>query len=437
MSLDEVLSLFPVTASVSPDGRLFIAGHDVEQLARQYGTPLYVYDAETVRYQISSLQNHLKKLYSGDAAITYAVKAYFSLEFARRLQALNVGADVVSLGEMMVAHQAGFSPNCIHMHGNNKTETELRAAINWGIQAIVVDSLDELSFLETIAAEMGKRTRIWLRITPDLRVNTHPHIETSTSDSKFGLHMQNGQASDAIRRALASPWLELVGLHTHLGSQLFDPEPYRRAIEMLFELAESERFIPEEVSPGGGWGVRYVPSDAQDDCRRWVATVAEAVEENCRRLGWPLPKLILEPGRWIVARSGTAIYRAGNQKKTVSNSYIIAVDGGMADNPRTALYQAQYTAKVVQRFSASAENNVRIVGKYCESGDVLIPDVQLPEVHRGDLIAIPVSGAYQLSMSSNYNLADRPAVLWLEKGKVEILQQREIPQDAGWWSSPR
>lgn len=429
------ISLFPVSARIHSNGHLTIANHDLEKLAQEYGTPLYLYDGETIIHQINSLFISLKSYYPGDSAITYAAKAYFSSGIAKKMVKLNIGADVVSLGEIKIAHQAGFSAHHIHLHGNNKTKQELQAALDWGIQAIVVDNLDELEYLAQLAEKKKMIARVWLRITPDLRVNTHPHIETSTPDSKFGLHIQNNQASQAVIFAKNNKWIDLVGLHTHLGSQLTDPTPYAQAIDMLYELAEKENFIPQELSPGGGWGVRYLPEDPSDDCNTWVKTVSEAVQKHCERLNWPLPRLILEPGRWVVARAGVALYRVGSQKITVNEDHIVAIDGGMSDNPRPALYQARYTARIVHKAGASPKNLVRIVGKFCESGDILIPQVLLPDVQRGDLLAVPAAGAYQLSMASNYNLASRPTVLWLENNKVEILQKRENPEGNTWWNS--
>lgn len=433
MTASNDLSLFPVTAAIEPGGELSIAGHRLSELAEEYGTPYYLYDGATVRAQVDRLKSLFHQYYPAEAMIAYASKAYFSFSMAQKMAELGIGADVVSLGEIRVAQQAGFPAEVIHLHGNNKSQAELQAALAWGIQAIVVDSLDELEFLEGLSREAGKRARIWLRITPDLNVNTHPHIETSHSDSKFGLHIENGDAGQAIRQAVTSPWLELVGLHAHLGSQIFAAEPYRLAIERLFALAEAERFIPKEISPGGGWGVRYTDADPADDAEPWVKTVSQTVTAECRRLGWPLPRLVLEPGRWLVARAGVALYRVGAQKRTPNGSHIVAIDGGLADNPRVALYQAQYTARVVQRAGAKPEEKVRVVGKFCESGDVLIPEIILPPVRRGDLLATPASGAYQLSMSSNYNFAARPPVLWLEEGRVEVMQCCEQPDQPGWW----
>lgn len=426
------LSLFPVTAEINSLGHLTLAGHDLADLAKTYGTPLYLYDGVTVREQLDQLNSLIKACYPGDATIAYASKAYFSLAFAAKLAALGAGSDVVSLGEIHVAQKAGFPAEVIHLHGNNKTEAELRAALEWNIQAIVVDSLDELAFLETLAAEQKHPARIWLRITPGLNVNTHPHIVTAHSDSKFGLHIQNGEAAEAIRRALASPWFKLAGLHTHLGSQIFDAEPYRQAISALCEVAAANDYIPAEISPGGGWGVRYTDADSSDDADLWVRTVADALQEACSRYKWPLPRLVLEPGRWLVARAGVAVYTVGAQKTTPGGTHIVAVDGGLADNPRVALYNAHYTARVVQRAGADPTEKVRVVGKFCETGDVLIPETHLPPVKRGDLLATPVSGAYQLSMASNYNYAARPTALWLEEGSLEVMQTREQPDQPGW-----
>jgi diaminopimelate decarboxylase len=334
--------------------------------------------------------------------VAYAAKAYFSEGIARKIAGLGLGIDVVSLGELKIALKSGFSAASIHLHGNNKSLSELEAAIDCNIQAIVVDSLDELYFLADLAEKKSVAARIWLRINPIINVHTHAHIDTAGANSKFGLPIEDGQAGAAISFAQASRWLNLVGLHAHLGSQLFDPEMYRQAVHKLYRLAESANFTPLEFSPGGGWGVRYTDQDAKDGYETWVKAVSQAVQSECARLGWDLPCLILEPGRSLVTRAGVAVYQVGAQKITASGLHIISVDGGLADNPRHALYQAQYSALVVDQPTANPIGEVRVVGKYCESGDVLIPNIALPEVVRGDLIAIPTSGAYQLSMSSNY-----------------------------------
>ena len=369
-----------------------------------HGTPLYLFDAETVRGQVTGLQRLLAAHYPGPAAVAYAAKAYFSAGFAARLAGMGVELDVVSLGELNAARRAGFPAHAIHQHGNNKSTVELQAALEWGIRAIVVDNLDELAELEQLAAAHGRPARIWAGITPDLDVRTHPHIATGSADSKFGLHLKNGQAAEAMRRARASRWLEPVGLHFHLGSQLADPAPYREAVERVLALAESGGLPLEEFSPGGGWGVRYCEADTPDDPAPWIETVCEAVTAGCERCGWRLPRLVIEPGRALVARAGVAVYTVGTQKETAGGLRVVAVDGGMADNPRPALYGARYTACPVRNPLAKGERQVRLAGRFCESGDVLIPELALPDVHRGERLAIPVAGAYQLALASNYNL---------------------------------
>ena len=431
--------LLPISANVSPQGVLTIANQDLERLAEQYGTPLYLYDDATIHQQVNTLQSLLKQAYPGQSLVAYAAKAYFSEGISRKLAAMGLGIDVVSLGELELALRGGFAPGVLHLHGNNKSEEELAAALEIHAQAIVVDSLDELRLLESLAARRGKnKARIWLRVTPTVQGHTHAHIDTSGANSKFGLHIENGQAAEAIRYARASAWLDLVGLHTHLGSQFFEPEIYSEAVHQLYQLAHSENFQPQEFSPGGGWGVRYTSADPEDDYAPWLQAVCGVVVAECAHLSWSLPRLILEPGRSLVGRAGVALYRVGAQKTTPSGLRIVAVDGGLADNPRHALYQARYTALAVKQANASAAgaSAARLVGKFCESGDVLIPAVDLPRVERGDLIAVPVAGAYQLSMASNYNLAPRPAVLWLDENGVELLQKREVPSESGWWRLP-
>lgn len=428
------LDLFPVSAAVSPlTGRLEIAGYDLNALAQRWGTPLYLYDAATIRSQVGELLRRMAAAYPGPSLAAYAAKAYFSPGFARRLQPLGLGVDVVSLGELETARRAGFDPALVHLHGNNKSAEELEAALSWGVQAIVVDSLEELEFLEGLSARFGLTGRIWLRVNPGIGVHTHAYRQTGHDASKFGLPVEGGQAAEGIRRAMGSQRLHLTGLHTHLGSQLFEVEPFRQAIRVLCRLAHEQGFCPAELSPGGGWGVPYHCDDEAVPAAAWVEAVGEALVGACREYALPLPRLVLEPGRWLAARAGVAVYTLGTHKTLADGTEVAAVDGGMADNPRPALYQARYSACLVDRPLAPASRTLRLVGKFCESGDVLIPEVDLPECQRGQRLAVPVAGAYQLSMSSNYNLAPRPAVLWLEPGEVRVLQPREDFSAGEYW----
>ncbi|HEX9019328.1 MAG TPA: diaminopimelate decarboxylase [Anaerolineaceae bacterium] len=426
-------NLFPLSAGRDSAGCLTIAGHALRPLAEQYGTPLYLYDAQTITEQVRSLRDALSASYPAPYEITYAAKAYFSLGIARHLAAMGLGVDVVSLGELSIARRAGFAGGRVHLHGNNKSVDELAAALKWGVQAVVVDSLEELETLESLAQRAQMRARIWLRISPGVTVDSHAYLQTAHPTSKFGLPTEGGLAAEAIRRARASQWLQLTGLHTHLGSQFFEAEPYREAITRLVALADETGFIPEEISPGGGWGVPYVPDQPDASPLPWVQAVAGTVQTEYARRGWPLPRLVVEPGRWLVARAGLALYSVGTTKTSGDGTRFVAVDGGMADNPRPALYQARYTACLADRPDAEALQKVNLVGKYCESGDQLITDLWLPEVHRGDLLVVPVAGAYQLSMASNYNLTPRPAVLWVEPDRVEVLQPRETIEEMDWW----
>lgn len=431
--MSEIDRLFPISVGRGPRGALTLAGHDLSLLAQTWGTPLYLYDAATVRQEVRTFQRLMKAHYDGAWEVTYAAKAYFSLGFARRVAQMGLGVDVVSLGELHIAQRAGFQPERVHLHGNNKSEAELVAALQYGVHAIVVDSLEELEFLEGIAARLRTPAPIWLRITPGVEVSTHPSIQTGHAASKFGLLAQDGQAAEGLRRARASRWLRLSGLHAHLGSQVFEAGPCREAVIRLAELAWETGFIPNEISPGGGWGVPYTPEMQDEPLETWVRASAGAVKAEFERRNWPLPRLILEPGRRIAARAGVALYSVGTSKTLSDGSYVVAVDGGMADNPRPSLYRSQYTAVKVAQPDAAGTRETSLVGKYCESGDQLIHKIRLPELRRGDLVAVPVSGAYQLSMSSNYNLAQRPAALWLEDGRIELLQARELPEETRYW----
>jgi diaminopimelate decarboxylase len=430
-TMDHIL---PVTSRVDERGNYEVGGSNVSALARTWGTPLYLYDGKTIQTQIHSLTGLLSE-YGGGFEITYAGKAYLSLGMAKKLAGLGIGVDVVSLGELEIAKRAGFSPDRVHLHGNNKSEPEIEAALLWGVHCIVADSLSELELIEATAARLGKIANIWMRINPDIEVDSHPYLQTGKHASKFGFEIETGAAATGIRMALKSQRLRLIGLHCHLGSQITQEGPYERAVHVLLDLAAANGFIPQEVSPGGGWGVPYTPDGILPDPAKWVLTITNAMKRECEQRGWALPRLVMEPGRWLVARSGLAVYTIGSIKQVSDGRCLVAVDGGMADNPRPPLYHARYTAFRADCPQAQADVRSAIVGKYCESGDELIPEVMLPEVERGDILVIPAAGAYQLSMSSNYNLAGRPAVLWLENGEAQVLQEREKPWENGWWVS--
>lgn len=433
----ELLPLFPVSTTCEVGGQLCLAGHQLSDLANKYGTPLYIYDAVTIRRQVEAVRAAFAEAYPGRVEITYAAKAYFSLGIARRLAELGLGVDVVSLGEMMVARQAGFSPQNIHLHGNNKSDAELNEALHARIGAIVVDSIEELEFLADMSFKNSEPLPLWLRVNPGVLVDTHAYRQTGHRGSKFGLSMggKDCAAVQAIRLARDTLGLELVGLHVHIGSQLFQTEPYQEALHLLFDLARQEGFYPPFISPGGGWGVPYTLEEPRLPVNYWADGIASVIKQECQVNGWPLPILVLELGRWIIAQAGVALYEVGFCKTGGDGTRWVAVDGGMGDNMRVALYGTRYSAMLVERAGEPTMQHANIVGKFCESGDVLISDIKLPEVHRGDHLAVPMSGAYHLSMASNYNMAGRPAVLCVEGDEIEVMQPREHPTQGGWWVS--
>ena len=428
-----LIDLFPNTTRFEADGSITIAGADLKSLADTYGTPLYLYDAATFKHAYSLLEELLNKNYAGKAQVAYASKAYLSFEFAKKLANTGASIDVVSLSELQIALASGFLPEMIHLHGNNKSREEVRFAAANRIGSIVIDSADELEFVESICEGMKVRQNIWLRINPDIAVNTHKAIQTGHCASKFGIQAVNGEAEHVILKALKSNSLHLTGIHTHLGSQLFNPEDFGQAVIALLDLCKNSGFRPEVICPGGGWGVPYTENDPSNDPAGWITAISEAATDWCKAEGCPLPELVIEPGRYLIARAGVALYRVGSTKQSQTGDWIAAVDGGMADNPRVALYGSKYEAVLVGGDPNRPVVNTRLVGRFCESGDELIHSISMPRLKRGDLIAIPVSGAYQLSMASNYNLADRPCVLWLDNGNVEVLQKREHAAGSDWW----
>ncbi len=429
----DTIDLFPDTVEIHNGHISHIGGCSLKELASKYGTPLYIYDAVTFAWNYRYLHDLLADTYPGNFDIAYASKAYLSLPFARKLANLETSIDVASISELEIVLKAGIPPCRIHLHGNNKSEAEIHKAIDMQIESIVVDSLDELHFVEEISRKMNRIPAIWLRITPDITVDTHKAVQTGHSASKFGIPVGNGEAEEAIKLGLSSDAVRLTGLHTHLGSQLFDSDRYSEAINILFNLCHKTDWQPEIISPGGGWGVPYTTGSPDTDPSDWIVVISHTVQNCCEKYQIKLPKIIIEPGRWLVAKAGVSIYSVGSTKSLPTGEWIAAVDGGMSDNPRPALYDAHYSAVVIGNSADRPVVPTRLVGRFCESGDELIHQIDLPRLERGDIVAIPVSGAYQLSMSSNYNLADRPCVLWLDNGKVEVMQKREKASQSNWW----
>ncbi|MBI5305871.1 MAG: diaminopimelate decarboxylase [Chloroflexi bacterium] len=434
------LDLFSMHARVNARNHLEIAGCDAIALAREFGTPLYVYDDAHLRTRAAELRDAFRARWR-NSLILYATKAYYSPYLARIFKEADLGIDVTSEGELEIARRVGLDPERIYLHGNNKTLAEIRAAFALGVTHVVVDNLDEIELLAQIADAMNVMPQVLLRLAPAIDPHTHRYMATGIAESKFGLPMQTGAAMQAVHRVAAlAPRVQLVGLHVHIGSQVFELEPYRDAVRAVFDFADELRDAVgvelREIDLGGGWGVPY--SDAQSSLA--VATVAEAIVseiENRKPLHRPQgqvskienPQLLFEPGRALVAQSAVALYTIGSIKEIAGVRTYVAVDGGMGDNVRPALYGAQYTARVANKMNDAPTQRVAIAGRYCEQGDLLIENVDLPCVAAGDLLAIPCAGAYQIPMSSNYNLIPRPAVIAVRDGNVRVIRRRETIDD--------
>ncbi len=435
------LDLFPLDASADERGHLWLGGCSAALLSEEFGTPLYVLDEATLRTRCREYQQALTSHYPGRGRVAYAGKACLNLALAQLLAQEGVYLDVVSGGELHVARLAGFPAERIHFHGNNKSLHELTSALDEGVGRIVVDNWRELELLEKVCAERPDPLPIWLRLSPAIDVHTHDYRKTGLLDSKFGFTLETrpgetpltSDAGRALLRALESPSLEPVGLHAHIGSQILETGPFVLAASRLIEFAALMRaahgFDLRELSPGGGWGVAYGEADSPAPLDRYVSDVCAAVVEGCRQHKLALPSLVVEPGRSVVAPAGVALYRVGARKEIPGVRTYIAVDGGMADNIRPALYGARYTALAVERAGQPAEETVTIVGRFCESGDVLVRDIDLPRLAAGDLLAIPRVGAYCLPLASNYNLVPRPAVVLVRDGKATLIQRRETLDD--------
>ncbi len=420
------LSLFPDTTKIERNS-LTIDGQDLAVLANRYGTPLYLYDSATMDNAVATYQTALAAHFPGYASVTYAGKAYLCAAIAQWTQHHSLWVDCTGEGEIAIARAGKVPVDRIVVHGVNKTEADLDAALCFA-GTIVVDNLSELTRLATRFPKPGSHfPDVWLRLQPGLAVSTHAYTQTGQHDSKFGM-----DGEELLEAALFCKkyGLPLQGLHFHQGSQFRDPAPLKPAIALALDLARRIGFSGDwHFSPGGGWGVAYHEDDLpHPDVAAYIKLIAKTVTETCQQLGLALPHLHIEPGRSIVARAGVAIYRVNTVKRQGGRAWLL-VDGGLADNPRHALYGAEYSALTVANPNRERSERVHIGGPYCESGDILIEDLPMPRVEAEELIAVPMSGAYQLSMSSNYNGARRPAVLWLAQGQVQLIQRRESVED--------
>ena len=423
--------LFPLTAGVTPGGHLSIGGLDTVDLAAELGTPLYVYDEATLRGMCREFVGEFTSRYP-KTTVAYASKAFINPALAILAEEEGLGLDVVSGGELAVAKAVDFPMERVYFHGNNKTPDELRMALDAGIGRIVVDGLYELELLDELAAGAGRKQEIMLRLSPGVDPHTHAKTTTGILDSKFGISIDTGDAERAVRQALASKNLDLVGLHCHLGSPIFELEPYSIAIDAMLTFAagfKSEGLELREFSPGGGFAIGYVTSQLPPPIADYAEVITRTLKARARDLGLGEPRLVIEPGRAIVGRAGVALYTVGAVKDIPTVRKYVSLDGGMGDNIRPAMYDAVYEAVVANRMTERPDENVTLVGKFCESGDYLIRDIALPVMEQGDVVAVPSSGAYAPSMASNYNLNARPPIVLVNDGAFRMIRRRETYED--------
>ncbi len=425
-------SLFPMGSTLSENGHLNIGGCDVTELAKEYGTPLYIYDEATIRTMAKTFVKEFGTRYT-NTVVAYASKAFLTKAMARIANEEGLSLDVVSGGEIAAAIAAGFPAARMDFHGNNKTPDELIYAVESGVGTIVVDGFHELDLLNQLAEERGVEQGIMLRLSPSVDAHTHGHTTTGILDVKFGFSIESGESTIAIRQALDSSNLDLKGIHFHLGSPIFELEPYSQAIDTVLDyLAQfkSEGLNLREFSPGGGFAIGYTRNQPPPPISAYADVITSMLTRKCDQLGFDLPKLIIEPGRSIVGRAGVAVYTVGVIKDIPTVRTYVSLDGGMGDNIRPALYGSEYEAVVANKMTVDTDHEVvTLAGKYCESGDILVKDISLPTIESGDIIAIPSSGAYCLAMSSNYNMNPRPAVLMVKDGTSKIIRRRETYQD--------
>lgn len=427
------MNTWPETTTRNDKGEACIAGLSVVALAQEYGTPLYIFDERTLRARASRIRDIFISAYPR-SRVVFAGKAYLSPALMRIMVDEDIGLDVVSGGEIYAGLRSGVPASAMLFHGNNKSRRELEEAIEAGVGLIAVDNAHEIELLNAVAAAARRRVSVVLRLNPAVDPHTHQKMRTGATDSKFGFPVWDGQADEAANAIHRSPWLSLVGYHAHVGSQIFDARLVAVTIEVIMKFAAGVRerlgIAPNFIIPGGGFGIADNASGDDVSIEEWAAAAASALRQGCTEHGLPEPTLIVEPGRAIIGPAGVALYEVGSRKVIEGVRTYVSLDGGMADNIRPSLYGARYTAALANRVDNGPEEEVvTLAGKYCESGDVLIQDIALPVLAPGDLIAVPMVGAYCLAMASNYNLSPRPAVVLAHDGRARLIRRRETYED--------
>lgn len=419
------------TMEVNSKGHLVIGGCDTVELAKQFGTPLYVMDEVHMREICRDYHDSFGKY--PNTEVIYASKAFFNKGMAAIIAQEKLGLDVVSGGELYTAVQAGFPTDRIYFHGNNKSREEIEFGIKNKVKRFVVDNPDELALLNEAARQNGVRAKILLRVQPGIEAHTHEYIKTGQIDSKFGMAIATGQALETVKKAFNYENLDLKGLHCHIGSQIFEIDSFRHAAEVMMgfirTIKDETGVNMMELDLGGGFGIYYKEGDTPAPISQFADVTMATVQEKAKQFGVHMPKIIVEPGRSIVGTAGTTLYTVGTIKHIPGIRTYVAVDGGMADNPRPALYQAKYEAILANKAAGVEEEKVSITGKCCESGDMLIWDIKLPTVKSGDILAVSSTGAYNYSMSSNYNRLPKPAVVLVQNGQADVIVKRETYED--------
>ncbi|QGQ97326.1 diaminopimelate decarboxylase [Paenibacillus psychroresistens] len=420
------------TSRINGQGHLEIGGCDTTALVEQYGTPLYVMDEAQIRQRAREFTEAFQA--SGFRfQIAYASKAFCVMAMCKLAEQEGLSLDVVSDGELFTALKAGFPVDRIHFHGNNKSPFEIEMAVDAGIGCFVVDNFTELQLLNEIAGQRNRRVKILFRVTPGVEAHTHDYISTGQTDSKFGFDIGNGQAKQAIETAINLSNIEILGIHSHIGSQIFEVEGFRMAAERVAVFAATIRteldITLQVINLGGGFGIRYKEGDTPLQISQYVKAITEAIKNCFGQVNYPLPEIWVEPGRSMVGDAGTTLYTIGTYKDIPGVRKYVAVDGGMTDNPRPALYESVYEAMLANRANEANEEIVTIAGKACESGDMLIWDISLPKSKWGDILAVSCTGAYNYAMASNYNRIRRPAVVFVQAGKSDLVVKRESQAD--------
>ncbi len=418
---------------INEKGHLEAGGCDTTELAKEYGTPLYVMDEDKIRSNMREYKNAIDTHYNGNGLAMYASKALSTIGMYKIASQEGLGVDVVSGGELYTALKAGFNPQNICFHGNNKSLDELTMAVEENVGIIVADSMHELDILNSLGEEYKKKIKIMFRIKPGVEAHTHEFISTGQIDSKFGFSIENGEADEIAKYAKGLESVEVIGIHCHIGSQIFELHPFKLAAEIMTKYyikLKNEFGLPlTTLDLGGGFGISYVKEDKPAQYGKYIEAVSEVVKEICNKEKIELPYILMEPGRSIVGDAGITLYTVGNIKDIKNVRKYVSVDGGMGDNPRYILYEAEYDGILANRANDEPQEIVTVCGKCCESGDIIIKNAHLPKAETGDILAVMSTGAYNYSMASNYNRIPRPAIVLVKDGQSKIMVKRETYDD--------